>query len=521
MKKKITVLLLPVVLLSSCIKKEDSSRENIEAFKAILESLEALNFTATINGDKYQYLGDDIINTKFNGISYEGGYIRKENVGIFDYVLINGVVETQGMISLNTEISPLDLLANPEYLFRIDIDKWIGNPDKKDNVELDLNSLSNLEKNFIVWSFDLDNNISNLNSILSVKGDFSSSYTFTVTYNDKSTKREAEKSIVIDKIGETINNPITDYLTNGSFNKKTDWTSFQKNILNQYELGDILFFEDYTIGLSLDFSYLSSLGIVFAYDLNGSQNQVNNMKEELYILGYDIVETASGVTMAIKKSNNTQGGSAIGKKIEFKYLSPNELDSNERVTCPNGYTQVVYSNSIYYEPSTLSGVNEVFTSKGIPTLDDSEMISSVVMSDATDLLNAEYRLAIEEENHEEGIVEVIEDVLAGAYIVHIYPKAGSRLREDVNAYAKAYLSKLVAAGFDNRSRVINEFLNIHGDIEAEKDYDSINHGKKAKIDRVNDTVIYIEVSSYDYEYSGYLEIYVEIYTRYGLNKIAA
>lgn len=77
----------------------------------------------------------------------------------------------------------------------------------------------------------------------------------------------------------------------------------------------------------------------------------------------------------------------------------------------------------------------------------------------------------------------------------------------------------MADGYANRSIVFNEFLNTDYDIEEDIPYDSINHTSKAKIDTANDRLIYIEVSSYDYNYSGYLEIIVEIYTRYGAERI--
>ena len=168
MKKKIALLILPIFALSACefsfanirdffskkepsnVIEDDTNKNNEEEnqnnnegeesqgneggeeennkpneFITHLESLEAKNYTVTMNDNIYEYLGEDIINTKFAGVPYQGGYIRKEDVGIFDYVIFaNDVVEIQGMISLNTEISPLDLLANPEYLFRIDKNKW-------------------------------------------------------------------------------------------------------------------------------------------------------------------------------------------------------------------------------------------------------------------------------------------------------------------------------------------------------------------------------------------------------------
>ena len=520
MNKKISLILLPLLTLLSCQKEASHySDANLNGFLEIVESLENKNYTIDIAGDIYEYLGEDIINTKFKGVPYQGGYIRKDNVGIFDYVFVNNNVEIQGMISLNTEISPLDLLANPEYLFRVSKHKWQGIDNKKNSVELNISSLGTQEKNFVAWSFGIDANISNLQSINSVTAKYNNKCTFTVEYKDKIDGKNKTKSFEVDKINQTENAPITNYLNSGEFTKKTDWTNFQKAFLNQYELNDLDFLNSFTIGLSVDFSYLNIGGVIVAYDLYGSQAQVENIKDELYDLGYELTDSANDITLALCKAEDELGKVTHAKKIEFKYISPDELNYQERVTCPNGYTQLVYSHSIYYEPTDLEGVNTALSNNNIPTLDDSEMIKSIIMSDVTELYNAEWKLIIEEENEEYGIQEEVLDVLDASYVIHIYPKAGSRLKEDVNVYAKAYLDKLVNAGYGNRSVVFNEFLNVQSPVEPDVPYDTYDHGNKAIIDTVNDRIIYIEVSSYDYNYSGYFEVIVEIYTRYGVEKI--
>ena len=423
------------------------------------------------------------------------------------------------MISLNTEISPLDLLTNPEYLFRIDKNKWRVTPNNKKETSLDMTSLTNEEKYFVSWSFDIESSIKNLSSLIGVTVNFENQFTFTLKYRDKIDNTIQTKSFEVSKIGETSNNLLTSYLESGSFEKKTDWTNFQKAFLNQYELGDLDFLDSFTIGVSVDFRYLNIGGIVNVYDLYGSENQVDDIKEELYEMGYELMDSANNITVALCKVVDDQNKVTHAKKISFKYIPVEELSYGEQVTCPYGYTQLSYSHSIYYEPTDLAGVNEALEKDNIPTLDDSEMISSVVMSDVTELYNAEWKLVIEEDNEAEGIEEEVLDVLDASYVIHIYPVAGSRLKEDVNVYCKAYVEKLVSDGYANRSIVFNQFLNTDYDIEEDIPYDSINHTSKAKIDTVNDRLIYIEVSSYDYNYSGYLEIIVEIYTRYGAERI--
>ena len=223
MNKKISLILLPLLTLLSCQKKANHySEANLNGFLEIVESLENKNYTIDLAGDIYEYLGEDIINTKFKGVPYQGGYIRKDNVGIFDYVFVNNNVEIQGMISLNTEISPLDLLANPEYLFRVSKNKWQGINNKKNSVELNISSLGTQEKNFVAWSFGIDANISNLQSINSVTAKYNNKCTFTVEYKDKIDGKNKTKSFEVDKINQTENAPITNYLNSGEFTKKTD-----------------------------------------------------------------------------------------------------------------------------------------------------------------------------------------------------------------------------------------------------------------------------------------------------------
>ena len=563
MKKKIALLILPIFALSACefsfanirdffskkepsnVIEDDTNKNNEEEnqnnnnegeenqgneggeeennkpndFLTHLESLEAKNYTVTMNDNIYEYLGEDIINTKFAGVPYQGGYIRKEDVGIFDYVIFaNDVVEIQGMISLNTEISPLDLLANPEYLFRIDKNKWKIDDEDEKVVSLNISSLTSQDRNFIAWSFDIDSNISSVLSINSVSATYKESLTFTVNYKDRITNQNTSKSFEISKIGETSNEPITTYLESGSFEKKDDWTYFQKTFLNQYELGDLDFLSSFTIGVSVDFSYLNMAGIVNVYDLYGSPSQVEDIADELYDLDYEILESANDILVALCKVSDEHGKVTHAKKISFRYIPYEELSYGEKVTCPNGYTQLTYSHSIYYEPTDLAGVNEALTSNSIPTLDDSEMIRTVMFSDVTELYNAEWKLMIEEANEEDGIEEEILDVLAASYVIHIYPQGGTSLN-DVNVYAKAYLEKLINAGFRNTTLVFNEFLGITSPVADDEPYEAKNHANRAKIDSVNDRIIYVEVSSYDYSYSGYLEVIVEIYTRYGVEKL--
>ena len=116
MKKKLLLFILPIFALQACQldflsifeAKETPSEENTpnnensqenegnnnenednegeevvdganhNEFLALLDSLEAKNYTVTLGGDVYEYLGEDIINTKFNGVPYQGGYIRKK-----------------------------------------------------------------------------------------------------------------------------------------------------------------------------------------------------------------------------------------------------------------------------------------------------------------------------------------------------------------------------------------------------------------------------------------------------------
>lgn len=521
MNKKI-LLILPLILAIQACKSNSSSSfsdDNHEQLLSFFDSLEEQNYTIRLGNDVYEYLGEDIVNTSFYGVPYQGGYIRKDGVGIFDYVLVNNNVEIQGMISLNTDISPLDLFANPEYLFRIHPNRWRTTPDNKKETSLNLSSLTTQEKNFIVWSFGIDSDIKNLNSLSDVSVNFEDGYIFTVKYKDKIDNQNRNKSFTVSNIGETEHSVITDYLDHGSFEKKTDWTDFQKAFLNQYDLGDLDFLDNFTIGVSVDFSYLNIGGIINVYDLYGSEDQVDDIKDELYDLGYELLDSANDITVALCKVTDELGKVTHAKKIEFKYIPYEELSYGEQVTCPYGYTQLAYSHSIYYEPSDLEGVNEALTSNNIPTLDDSEMIKTIMFSDVTELYNAEWKLMIEEANKEDGIEEEILDVLDASYVIHIYPQAGSRLKEDVNVYAKAYLDKLIEDGYRNTSTVFNEFLNISSPAEEDVPYDDINHANRAKIDTANDRIIYIEVSSYDYNYSGYLEVIVEIYTRYGAEKL--
>lgn len=521
MNRKLSILLLPLLTLTSCGSESANydAESNLNEFLEIFDSLSSQNYTITMEEDIYEYLGEDIINTKFKGVPYQGGYIRKEDVGIFDYVLVNDEVEIQGMISLNTEISPLDLISNPEYLFRINKSKWSGVAGPNKSVKLNYLSLTNQEKSFVSWSFGIESNIKNTSSIKTVTASFNDKCKFTVEYIDKTSGRTGTKSFEVDKINQTVNTPITNYLENGSFEKKTDWTNFQKSFLNQYELSDLDFLDAFTIGLSVDFSYLSLGGLVVAYDLYGSKTQVDNIVDELYDLGYEITDTSNDIILAICKVVNGEGKTTHAKKIEFKYVPYSELSYGEKVTCPNGYTQLVYSHTIYYEPTDLAGVNEVLSNNDIPTLEDHTMIESVSMSDLTELTNAEWKIAIEENNIEEGIEEEVLDVLDASYVIHIFPKSGTKLKEVVNVYCKAYLAKLVSSGYINVTEAFNSFLNIKTPVEDEVPYDKNNYGNKAIVDTVNDRIKYVEISSYDYSYSGYIEVIVEIYTRYGAEKI--
>ncbi len=509
--KKILFLPLCALLLAGCNSSSGGySKQNLKEIQDFISSLQSHNYTAKMSDDYYYFLNDHAFITKFKDQTVEGGYIKKDNAGIFDYVVSNNVLEVQGMISLDSTSSPYDYVSTPEYIARIDSKYWVG--DKEKGVaHLDLSKMTS-SRNNIAWAFIIENEIVNNNAIKEVTASIGNTVTFKVKYQNKA-KKTVSKSFSISNVGTTSNSLVTDYVTSGDFSPKTDWTNYQKQMFTKYELDTPFFFSGYTLGLSLSFSYAESYKILMAYDIMSSKAKEDEFKQELLENHYDITVTPENMIVALKKVESEEG--TYGDQIQFKYLSVDEIDPRERKSCPNGYLQVVYNSSLYYDGSTIEAVNSTIGTQNIPPVSDSEMIDKVALSNHTELYNEQYKEAIKEEEPEEDV----QNVILGAYIARFTPVSGTSL-QDVNTYIKAYLAGLDALGWVDAQKAMNDLIGDTSEIEYPKDFDEINYGRRGKIASDENSVVWLEFYSYDYLEKGYFELNIEIFTKYGVSKLS-
>ena len=510
--KKASLLFLPLLVLTSCQTGGNNySSKNLKQIKEFVSSIQARNYTAKMGEDYYYFLGDDAFCTRFKDQTIEGGYIRKASVGIFDYVISNNELEVQGMISLDTESLPYDYVSTPEYLGRIDPKYWVGDS-KSGEAHLNLEKMTT-SRNYISWAFDIDGEINSTNSIKEVKASLGNSVTFTVKYQNKA-KKIITKSFTVSNVGSTTNALVTNYVGSGDFSAKTDWSNYQKQMFTHYDLDTPFFFSGYTLGLSLSFRYAESYKTLMAYDIMSSKAKEEAFKEELDDNGYDITITPENTIVALKKVESEEG--TYGDQIQFKYLSVEEIDPNERTSCPNGYLQVMYNSSLYYDGSTIEAVNSTIGTHNIPALTNSEMIDKVALSNHTELYNEQYKEAIKEEEPDEDV----QDVILGAYIARFTPKTGTTL-EEVNTYIKAYLAGLDGLGWIDAQKAVNDLIGSTDPITYPEEFDEINYGRRGIIASDENSVVWLEFYSYDYLDKGYFELNIEVLTKYGAIKLSS
>lgn len=502
------LILFPLLTLTlmGCNSTPEVPQTTLDKFYT---SLAEHNYLAENNEGKFYCLGQEAVVTSFNTNPNLLGGLFKNSQGVFEYVILNGKVEVQGMSSPVKELDLYKFFTSPADLLSINKDAWSESRKTENVYNLNLRD-SSVSLDLLEYGFGAKLTGYNIrNVVLTIKPEESSANYMLRYENSKS--ESTDINVNFKNIGSTKYDLVTDFVKNNqTLNKQTGWTNYQKAVFNSYEItAEPYFYSGYSLGLSLSFGYYNQSGILMAYDLTSSKEHVGLMGNELLNHGYKLVK--EGDVSSSYEFNNKEAN--VNLKIELGYIDVNDLETEEeKVSCPNGYLQVVYSYGPSYQDADFADVNKILNKFTVSSASDPDnYIKNITITDYTE----QYNNALLDMLKESGITPSTTELILAMTNIKFYTETF----EDSEAFVSVLFRELFSedAGFINSKAA-----------EAKLDGKEYSGSTEIVIDRlptmgnavytsgskfINDdqVIVNVEIYNYNYEKEGCLEIMLEVY----------
>lgn len=502
------LLLTPIIALSlaGCNNAPAIEETSLET---LYKELKAYNYTATNEEGSFYFFGEDALLTNYKQTPNISGGLFKNTQGVFEYVLVNNTFEVQGMSSPVKELNLYNFFTSPADLISLPLEYWTPSTKTENVYNFDLKkgsgTLDILEQGFGTKL----SGYSIRNLVLTVypseaKADF------MLRYEDS--KSESHNIFVhITDIGSTKNEKVANFVkSHQTINKQTDWTNYQKAVFDAYEITvPPYFYTGYSIGLSLSFTYYNAYGFLTAYDLMSSKEHVKLMGNELVQHGYKLVK--EGEVSSSFERNDMETG--VNSKIEVGFVSVDDLVSEpEKISCPNGYLQVVYSYGPAYTDADFTSLNTILNRFEVNNATNpSNYVNKVTITDYTKSYNDSLLAVLEEA----GITPTTTELIVGMYHAKLY----TELFEDAESVTISLFNELLKAdsAFMNSkaadAKIYGKTYTGDTSITPERLPTMGNALYVCGTKFINDDklVVNIEIFDYNYEKEGCVEMMIEVY----------
>ncbi|MBO6280467.1 MAG: hypothetical protein J6M95_02680 [Bacilli bacterium] len=503
MKKYLALSILPL-LITGC-GNNSSNSASIDQFYT---SLFSYNWEASSEVGTFQFISENelLISYKDNeGIS--GGFINNGD-GVYEYVIIDNVLEIEGMYSPNPALKTYEFINSPADIRYIDKSFWKSLGNGKYSLELEKLDETGQYGAFYGFGFDLLGSVKSINSVeLTLTKE---SATFESKYNVSGSRATKTSTLTINNFGEYQNEIISSYLQeHPHFEKQTDWTNLQKQKFNEFGIPDPYFYSGYSEGLYLYLGYANSYGIIIAYDSKSSPEHVASLSTELVNQGFAFVSEDSGIKRYEKNNIETK----VNQIVEFSFLSVDDLNDNDKICYPSGYLQVVYSYKAAHETISIERLNGYFSEVDIKPFDDPNgVIEEITITDTTEEYNEYVTSTIIESGYEvtgdcalkqlEINIKIADFETAHSYVEYIY---NTVLKDDfINDNAAC--ADLLGEEYTGEREIVFEELTSSG-------YEGTYSVICAKIYGDNEGLNAFQIYDYEYNITGSITILIEIYSK--------
>ena len=350
----------------------------VERFYKVLKDS---NFTASDGEFTQKFYGENGFTSDVPD-QEQVAILRMGEQGIFEaHKLESGDYEVHGMLSPNYELPYTSFMLNFTFLNEIEFNKW----KKYDDDEYffypspsDLTILANL---------GIVGDVNSVEKVHLSENPLDGSFKVIFKYYEETPLTDLE--IDVYDIGKTVNEKLLAF-SKTTVNPQTSWNAYQLKAMQVYGFENIPFFSTYDLGLKLYFDKIALSGIEVTlfqvYDYLASKADEAIIEDELVKkYGYYKHPSSDDEGIKVYQKDVTSDRSL---RMEFKYLTLEEVEADQRIAFPNGYLQVNYSYVPLEDDLTISEMNEIFTNAVIPNISlNSEDVERIYKISYKDLYN--------------------------------------------------------------------------------------------------------------------------------------